>query len=56
MLDKLFAIYLVLTKEMAQIWQLWQELLKSTSKIWKPEGIIYMVMEDLNIWQILAEV
>ena len=34
-LDKFFTIYFVLTKEMAQIWQLWQELLKS--QIWKPE-------------------
>ena len=30
-----FTICLVLTKEMAHIWHLWQELLKSTSKILK---------------------
>ena len=35
-LYKFYVIYLVLTKEMAQKWHLWQELIKSTSKIWKP--------------------
>ena len=64
----LYAIYLVLTREMAQEWHLWHELLKSTSNIWKPsydwvtlfkkqsEGINYIVMKDLNLWQILAEI
>ena len=45
-----------------------QELLKSTSKTWKPnfdwmtqwrkqsEGINYIGMEDLNFWKILEEV
>ena len=56
-LDKFLEIYLVLAKEMAQIWHLWQELLKSTSKIWKSEGINnYIVIEDKNLWQILVEV
>ena len=35
-LERFYAIYLVLTKEMAQKWDLWHELLKSTSKIWRP--------------------
>ena len=63
-LDMFYAIYLALTKEMAQKWHLWQELLKSTSKIGKPsydqitwcrqqsEGINNTVMEDLNLWPI----
>ena len=67
-LDKLFVICLVLTKEMAQKWHLWQELKRSTSKIWKPSydwmtlyrqhsaDINFIVMEDLNLWPILAEV
>ena len=67
-LDKFYEIYLVLTKEMAQKWHLWQELLKSSSKIWIPsydwmawcrqqgEDINYIVMEDLNLWSILAKV
>ena len=29
-------IYIVLTKEMALKWHLWQQLLKSTPTIWKP--------------------
>ena len=48
---------------MAQKWHLRQELLKSTSKIWKfnydsinYEVISYIVMEDLKLWQIKAEV
>ena len=66
-LDKfhLNVIYLVLTKEMAQKWHLWQELLKLTSKLWKPsyawmtwcrqqsKDINYVVMEYLNLWPIL---
>ena len=36
-LDRFYVIYLVLTKEMAQIWHLWQELLKSIWKMWKSE-------------------
>ena len=32
----LYAIYLVLTREMAQDWHLWHEVLKSTSNMWKP--------------------
>ena len=64
----LYAIYLVLTREMAQEWHLWCELLKSTSSIWKPsydwvtlfkkqsKGINYMVMKDLSLWQFLAEI
>ena len=32
----LYAIYLVLTREMAQGWHVWHEVLKSTSNIWKP--------------------
>ena len=40
---------------MAQIWHLWQELLRSTSESWKPEGINYTVIEDFNVWQILTE-
>ena len=64
---KFYTIYLVVSKEMAQIWHLWQELLKSTSKIWKPrydwmtwcrqqsEGINFVMMEDLNLWQILTD-
>ena len=60
--------YLVLTREMAQKWNLWHELLKSTLNIWKPsydsmtwckkqsEGINYMAMKDMNLWQILAEI
>ena len=67
-LDKFYVIYLVLTKEMAQKWHLWQELIKSTWKIWIPSndwmtwcrkhstGINYIMIEDLNIWSILAEV
>ena len=55
-LDKFYAIYLVLAMEKAQVWHLWEELLKSTSKIWKPEVVNYIVMKDLNLWQILAEV
>ena len=60
------AICLVLTKEMTQIWHLWQDLLKSTSEnlaiIWwldsgnSLEGISHIVMEGLNLWQILAKV
>ena len=34
-LDRFYAIYLVLTKEMSQMWHLWQELLRSTSKTWE---------------------
>ena len=53
-------------KEMSQKWYVWQKLLNSTSKIWKPsydwriwfsqqsEGINHIVIEDLNIWQITA--
>ena len=62
-LHKMYTIDLVLAKKMAQKWHFWQEVLKSTSKIWKPnydwyqsEGINYIVMRDLNFWQILAEV
>ena len=62
-LHKIYTIYLVLAKKMAQKWHFWQEVLRSTSKIWKPrhdwyqsEGINYVVMRDLNFWQILAEV
>ena len=33
-LDEFYRIYLVLTEEMAEKLYLWQELLKSTSKIW----------------------
>ena len=32
------------------------EATRSTSKTWKPEEINYIVMEDLNLWQILTEV
>ena len=51
----------------AQKWHLWQELQKNP-KIWNPvydwmtqwkkqfEGIDYIEMEDLNLWQILPEV
>ena len=58
LLDKFYVIYLVITKKTAQKWHLWQELLKSTSKITKPsygwmtwrrsqfEDISYIVMED----------
>ena len=35
-LDKYRGIYLVLTKGIPQKWHLWQELLKSISKVWKP--------------------
>ena len=48
-------MYLEVTKEMIQILYLCHELLKSVPKVWKPEGISYTVMEDLNLWQILAE-
>ena len=51
-LDKFYTIYSAL---MPQIWHLWQELLKPTSKMWKPEGINYIVIEDLNLRQILEE-
>ena len=34
-LDQFYAIYLVIPKGMTQKWHLWQELLKSISKIWK---------------------
>ena len=56
------------TKEMAQKCHLWQKLVKEISKIWKPsydwmiscrkqsEGINYIVMEEFNLWRILAEV
>ena len=49
-------------------WHVWQELLKPTLKIWKSsydwmtwfrqqsEGINFIVIQDLNLWQILAEV
>ena len=53
--NKFHAIYLVVTKEMVQIWHLCHELLNSGPKVWKPEGINYTMMEDLNLWQILAE-
>ena len=61
----LYAIYLVLTREMAQEWHLWHELLKSTSNIWKPsydwvtlfkkqsEGTNDIVMK--HVWQILQK-
>ena len=60
-LDKFCAIYVVVTKEMVRIWHFWQELLKSTSKMWKPrydwvtwwkqqrEGTDYVLMENLNL-------
>ena len=60
-LDKFTRSIQVQTKEMAQKWRLWQELLKSTSKIGKPshdwmtwctqqfEGKSYVVVEDLNL-------
>ena len=63
-LDKYYGIYLVLTKEIPQKWYLWQDLLKSTSKVWKlsydwmtcyrhqSESINFVGMEDLNFWQI----
>ena len=67
-LDKYCRIYLVLTKETRQKWHLWQDLLKSTSKVCKPsydwmtwwrqqsEGISYILMEEyLNLWQILVK-
>ena len=67
-LDKYYRIYLALNKEMPQKWYLWQDLLKSTSKVWKPsydwmtwyrqqsEGISYILIEgDLNLWQILRK-
>ena len=53
--NKFHAIYLVVTKEMVQIWHLCHELLNSGPKVWKPEGINYTMMEDLNLWRILAE-
>ena len=31
-----YPIYIILTTDMAKKWHLWQELLKSASKIWKP--------------------
>ena len=54
-----------INQKMVQKWHLWQELLKSTSKIWKPsygwmtwcrqqsEDINCIVMEYLNLWPIL---
>ena len=55
-LNKFHAIYLVVTKYRALIWHLCHELLNSGPKVWKTEGINYIVMEDLNLWQILAEI
>ena len=63
-LDKVYAIYLILTKEMAQEWYLWQEVLNTCQKfedlamIWwldagnKLQGINYIGMEDLNLCSI----
>ena len=53
-LDKFHLIYLLVTTVISQIWHLCHELLKSTRKVWKPEGINDIVMKDLNLWQILA--
>ena len=59
---------LLLTKRIPQKWHLWQDLLKPTSKVWKPsydwmiwcrqqsESINSIAMEDLNLTQILAKV
>ena len=55
-LVKVHVMYLVLTKEIGQIWHLWHEPRKSAPKALKPKGINYIMIKDLDLWQILAKV
>ena len=61
-LDKYYGIYLVLTKGISQKWHLWQDLLKSSSKVWiewldagNNLKASFIVIEDFNLWHILTK-